>query len=169
MPAKCDPLIRLWYYVTPDEHGCWVWHGNKNRFGYGLIRVGAKQRSTHRFAFASLVREPDPAMDIMHTCDNRACVNSAHLVEGTTKQNIHDMIAKGRANLRGKALRNELSGKCASGRHDWVPENIKQHGKSRRCKVCTRERAMSRHRETYVWKRGPHKNPRPLRPVSELA
>jgi hypothetical protein len=38
---------------------------------------------------------------IMHTCDNPSCVNPAHLKIGTQKENMHDMIAKGRQHFPG--------------------------------------------------------------------
>ena len=33
---------------------------------------------------------------IMHTCDNRLCVNPAHLMLGSQADNVHDMDAKDR-------------------------------------------------------------------------
>ncbi len=35
-------------------------------------------------------------LDVMHSCDNRKCVNIDHLSLGTRKENLQDMIQKGR-------------------------------------------------------------------------
>jgi hypothetical protein len=43
----------------------------------------------------------------LHSCDNRPCCNPKHIFEGTQKENIADMIAKGRGNLRAGAQRGE--------------------------------------------------------------
>lgn len=41
---------------------------------------------------------------IYHSCDNGLCINSEHLWEWTYKDNIQDMIRKGRSNLKGVGL-----------------------------------------------------------------
>ena len=37
---------------------------------------------------------------VMHTCDNKKCINPKHLVAGTQKQNMEDAARKGRMNRR---------------------------------------------------------------------
>ena len=36
----------------------------------------------------------------MHICDNPPCCNPSHLAVGTMKDNVHDMMRKGRGNWR---------------------------------------------------------------------
>jgi len=40
--------------------------------------------------------DPGPLV-VMHACDNRSCINPDHLSVGTARDNVRDMIAKGRA------------------------------------------------------------------------
>jgi hypothetical protein len=78
---------------------CWFWSGRPTNAGYGIFQIGGKGSrvvSAHRFSY-ELHKEPIPkGLHIMHSCDNRLCVNPAHLSVGTAKENALDCIAKGR-------------------------------------------------------------------------
>lgn len=88
--------------------GCWEWIAGTNQYGYGLIALTVDGRRTTRAAHRhQWIRERGPippGQHVMHTCDNRLCINPDHLRLGSPKDNIRDMIAKGRQDFSG--LRN---------------------------------------------------------------
>lgn len=158
MPAAVHPAQRLWYSVrVNDETNCWEWTGTKNKQGYGLILVYGKHRSTHRFVYELMVGDIPPGDGyfgtcVLHRCDNRACLNPAHLFLGSHKENMQDMAAKGRTGKPKRAII-LATGKCLKGLHDWVPENVitKDDGRER-CRACTMERVRVSGRKKYARK-----------------
>jgi predicted XRE-type DNA-binding protein len=54
-------------------------------------------RTAHRAMFAMVYGDVPVGYEVMHSCDNRACVNPKHLSSGTHAQNMRDMVARGRA------------------------------------------------------------------------
>lgn len=80
-----------------DEAGCLLWTGLKFNTGYGALWRNGNQVQTHRLAW-EFWRGPIPeGLSVLHKCDVRACINPDHLFLGTQRDNIHDMLAKGRA------------------------------------------------------------------------
>lgn len=85
------------------ETGCWNWTGSTQTFGYGQMTFRGKHMLVHRVAAIIWLKfEPSSGLDVLHRCDNRICFNPKHLFFGTDYDNIHDMMAKGRDNFRGR-------------------------------------------------------------------
>ncbi len=95
--SKALPIeVRFWRKVTPSK-GCWIWQGTKNQRGYGQMRMyPSGALSAHRVSY-ELHKGPIPAgLIVRHSCDNPSCVNPAHLLAGTHKDNARDCIDRGR-------------------------------------------------------------------------
>lgn len=77
---------------------CWLWKGVRNADGYGRLYFRGHHDYAHRVAWELAHGLPIPTgVVIMHTCDNPACVNPAHLRQGTIADNNRDRAAKGRS------------------------------------------------------------------------
>jgi hypothetical protein len=84
--------------LTPT--GCREWQGSISpsaRSGYGQFWNGRRMVNAHR-AHWILVNGPTDRW-ILHTCDNRRCVELTHLYEGDLLQNTRDRDARGRGAL----------------------------------------------------------------------
>jgi hypothetical protein len=89
---------RFWAKVAiagPAE--CWEWTAALHTKGYGWFSLDGRPRAAHRLALeAALRRQLAEGMMACHTCDNRKCVNPAHLYEGTALDNARDLTARSR-------------------------------------------------------------------------
>lgn len=88
-------IRRFWRRVVirgPDD--CWLWRG----YGvYGLMTVNYEPTLVHRFSMQLHVgRRLKKTEWVLHKCDNPKCVNPKHLFIGTPRDNMQDMMKKGR-------------------------------------------------------------------------
>ena len=90
-PSKSE-AFQKWFDKTD---GCWVWNGATDGDGYGCFSYAGKSYRAHRIAL-ELDGRPPGEMFACHHCDNPSCVNPDHLFVGTNKDNMVDMVAKGR-------------------------------------------------------------------------
>ena len=83
------------------QQDCINFNGHIATNGYGKINIKVdgryKVEMAHRAAYADKHGPIPKGMVVMHACDNRACVNTEHLSLGTQKDNLADMVAKGRS------------------------------------------------------------------------
>lgn len=87
-------------YFLPENcpaDECWIWRGPFYQSGYGGFSVGSNSYYAHRFAWElEHGRAPVDGEQVRHTCDNRRCVNPAHLVIGSFSDNMQDAIDRDR-------------------------------------------------------------------------
>lgn len=103
--AKLD-IERFWEKVDTHSGPCWNWLGGTSSFGQGRFRRGRKADGmvlAYRFAWNDMMGEIPEGKLVLHKCDNPRCVNPHHLFLGTYRDNMKDMIEKGRGRPRGKS------------------------------------------------------------------
>ena len=136
-----------------DEHGCWIYQGARDGFGYGAYnslvvnREAGKRISTaHGVVMWALHGPPSEGQQVRHLCSrgHEGCVRPTHMVYGTVTENRVDCekVNRGKAKLSPSQVR-WIRHLCANGKTH--AEAAKQFGMARQS-VNT---IISR--QTYAW------------------
>lgn len=99
-------VIRIFDQLLADklvvEADCIVYSGYRSRDGYGKLNRKGRVQFVHRYVYGGFFGEVPDGMKVLHRCDNPPCCNPQHLFIGTQRDNIVDMLKKGRGRWPGK-------------------------------------------------------------------
>lgn len=102
MKAKSQTMNeRFWSKVNiKSNKECWDWRAYIKPTGYGQFTVHhGKYVNASRIAYILTHGEISDSLEVCHSCDNPKCVNPRHLFLGSHKDNMQDMVNKGRGKL----------------------------------------------------------------------
>ncbi len=96
-------ILRFWSKAnkTDSNEDCWNWKTGKDRDGYGRFWIDGDTLPASRVSWMISKGDIPGPIDryplfVCHKCDNPSCVNPNHLFLGTTRDNVSDMMLKGR-------------------------------------------------------------------------
>ena len=134
-------IARFWSKVQRCAHVqrctrcCWPWQGGIKNNGYGeffIGRYGDKVKMVHTHIFAwELAHGPLLlSVDVLHRCDNKPCVNDAHLYLGTQLDNARDAVERNRLQTGAQHYYHRLPGLIrrgeAIGNHKLTTADVQQ-------------------------------------------
>lgn len=134
-----DPLIvrrrgdrgsvehRFWAKVQIQPGNCWLWHGARDRLGYGRLDVNGKTILAHRWAYEYFIGPIVDGWELDHLCRNPSCVRFDHLEPVPHQINMQ----------RGEGFSGQNFRKthCPQG-HPYSGDNLLIRGGTRQCRIC---------------------------------
>lgn len=98
MSRGCEHCRFHRYVAIMESTPCWLWLGTfysqASRPTYGQFWLDGRRVGAHRASYEIHVGPVPTGLDILHSCDTKACVNPAHLRPGTHAQNIREAFDK---------------------------------------------------------------------------
>jgi hypothetical protein len=90
----------FWSKVDRNGSNCWLWKCGHFGTGYGAFKIGKKNYGAHVIAFlVSGGKLTEEKNHVLHSCNNRGCVNPAHLRAGSQQDNVDDAMKNGNHGL----------------------------------------------------------------------
>lgn len=103
-----DPITRF-FAVTEVTPTCWIYKGKRESKGYGRFNHNGREIMAHKFIYETFFGPIPKGKVCRHTCDNRKCVNPKHIQIGTQKENMQDMVNRGRSMTGEKNNKSKLT------------------------------------------------------------
>lgn len=131
--------------------GCWNWSGYREKNGYSRLKVFGIRTLVHRASYTAFKGNISKGLCILHSCDNRSCINPCHLTEGTHKENSTDMTSKGRQAFGAKNGNSSLTEEDVFSIRKLLKETNKTHKQISRM-FCVTESVISHIKNKRTWK-----------------
>lgn len=105
---------KMWFWSKVNmkgNEGCWIWRGCITAVGYGKVKLSQVTYRAHRVAF--ILNGGETSEDrpyVLHSCNNKLCVNPSHLRSGSPQENENDKMlvgAQAKGSGHGSAKLNE--------------------------------------------------------------
>lgn len=89
---------RFWAKVERrSDHHCWPWKAGRSKNGYGAFKDASNLcRGAHQVAWEIENGEALAGRLACHICDNKLCCNPAHIYAGNRRENMLDMLDRGK-------------------------------------------------------------------------
>lgn len=94
MSYKSIEDLLSWTKKTPS--GCLEWQRSLDRHGYGAAWQFGRAAQAHRLSWELVNGAIPKKMWVLHSCDNRKCVNPSHLRLGDHADNMNDRMIRKR-------------------------------------------------------------------------
>lgn len=123
--------------------------------GYGRVSHQGKLVGAHRVAYATahnISLEEMEGKVVMHTCDNRWCIEPTHLKLATQQENVQDMWSKGRQGVKGMPGSSHPLAKLTEEIVKEIKSNKTDKGKTLAIRYSVSVATVSMIRSGKIWK-----------------